>query len=78
MKPKLNDSDHAQVSEDLLDHDPTLRGEVHNDNQREYLVELGPCQLRLSCFPTNPDISPGKQIAIRHDGMTSIHIWNTV
>ena len=61
MKPKVNDCDHAQVSEDLSDHDPALRGEVRNDNQRECLAELGPCQPRLSCFPTNPDISQGKQ-----------------
>ena len=61
MKPKVNDSDPAQVSVDLLDHDPALRGEVRDDNQREYLVELGPCQPRLSCFPTNPDIPQGKQ-----------------
>ncbi len=49
MKAKVNDSDHAQVSVDLLDHDPALRG------------ELEPCQPRLSCFPTNPDIPQGKQ-----------------
>ena len=61
MKPKVNDSDPAQVSVDLLDHDPALRGEVRDDNQREYLVELGPCRPRLSCFPTNPDIPQGKQ-----------------
>ncbi len=51
----------SQVSVDLLDHDPALRGEVRDDNQRKYLVELGPCQPRLSCFPTNPDIPQGKQ-----------------
>ena len=61
MKPKLNDPDPARVSEDLVDHDPALRGEVRNDNQREYLVEVGPFQPRLSCFPTNPDIPQGKQ-----------------
>ena len=61
MKPKVNDSDPAQVSVDLLDHDPALHGEVRDDNQQEYSVKLGPCQARLSCFPTNPDIPQGKQ-----------------
>ena len=61
MKPKVNDSDPAQVSVGLLDHDPALRGEIRDDNEREYLVELGPFQARLSCFPTNPDILQGKQ-----------------
>ena len=61
MKPKVNDADPAQVSVGLLDHDPALRGEIRVDNQREYLVELGPFQPRLSCFPTNPDIPQGKQ-----------------
>ena len=61
MKPKLNDPDPARVSEDLVDHDPALRGEVRNDNQLEYLAEVGPFQPRLSCFPTNPDIPQGKQ-----------------
>ena len=61
MKPKVNDADPAQVSVGLLDHDPALRGEIPDDNQREYLVELGPFQPRLSCFPTNPDIPQGKQ-----------------
>ena len=61
IKPKLKDPDPAQISENLVDHDPALRGEVRKDNQREYLVEVGPFQPRLSCFPTNPDIPQGKQ-----------------
>ena len=61
IKPKLKDPDPAQISENLVDHDPALRGEVRDDNQREYLVEVGPFQPRLSCFPTNPDIPQGKQ-----------------
>ena len=58
MKLKVNDSNPAQVS---VEHDPALRSEVRDDNQREYLVELGPFQPRLPCFPTNPDIPQGKQ-----------------
>ncbi|CAB3988472.1 zinc finger MYM-type 1-like [Paramuricea clavata] len=58
MKLKVNDSNPGQVS---AEHDPALRSEVRDDNQREYLVELGPFQPRLPCFPTNPDIPQGKQ-----------------
>ncbi|CAB3992391.1 zinc finger MYM-type 1-like [Paramuricea clavata] len=58
MKLKVNDSNPGQVS---VEHDPALRSEVRDDNQREYLVELGPFQPRLPCFPTNPDIPQGKQ-----------------
>ena len=58
MKLKVNDSNPAQVS---VEHDPAQRSEVRDDNQREYLVELGPFQPRLPCFPTNPDIPQEKQ-----------------
>ena len=61
MKPKLNDPDPVRFSEDLVDHNPALCGEVRNDNQREHLVDVGPFQPRLSCFPANPDIPQGKQ-----------------
>ena len=45
----------------ILEHDPGLRGEVCGDNQREYLIELGPFQPRLHSFPANQDIPLGKQ-----------------
>ena len=47
MKLKVNDSNPAQI---FVKHDPALRIEAHNESQREYLVELGPFQLRLPCF----------------------------
>ena len=40
-KPKVNDTSSSQVS---VEHDPGLRGKVCGDNQREYLIELGPFQ----------------------------------
>ena len=58
-KAKVNDANPSQVS---IEHDPALRCDVHGDNQREYLVELGPFHLaRLRCFPANQDIPQGKQ-----------------
>ena len=57
-KPKVNDTSSSQVS---VEHDPGLRGEVCGDNQREYLIELGPFQPRLHSFPANQDIPLGKQ-----------------
>ena len=58
-KAKVNDANPPQVS---IEHDSALRGDVRGDNQREYLVELGPFHLaRLRCFPANQDIPQGKQ-----------------
>ncbi|CAB4042231.1 zinc finger MYM-type 1-like, partial, partial [Paramuricea clavata] len=57
-KPKVNDASSSKVS---IEHDPGLRGEVRGDNQKEYLIEHGPFQPKLSCFPANQDIPQGKQ-----------------
>ncbi|CAB4034413.1 zinc finger MYM-type 1-like, partial [Paramuricea clavata] len=57
-KPKVNDASSCQVS---VEHDPGLRGEVCGENQKKYLIEHGPFQPKLSCFPANQDISQGKQ-----------------
>lgn len=57
-KPKVNDASSSQVS---VEHDPGLRGEVRGENQKEYLIEHGPFQPKLSCFPANQDIPQGKQ-----------------
>ncbi len=45
----------------LMDHDPGKCGDVLSDNQREYLINMGPCQPTLATFPTNDNIAPGKQ-----------------
>ena len=57
-KPKVNDASSSQVS---VVHDPGLRGEVRGENQKEYPIEHGPFQPKLSCFPANQDIPQGKQ-----------------
>ena len=58
-KPNVYDTNPApQV---FVEHDPGLRNEFRGDNQREYLVEPGPFQLRLHSFPANHDIPQTKQ-----------------
>lgn len=58
-KPNVSDANSApQVS---IEHDSGLRGDVRGDNQREYLVELGPFQPKTYNFPTNEDIPHTKQ-----------------
>jgi hypothetical protein len=45
----------------LMDHDPGKCEDILSENQREYLINMGPCQPKLASFPTNANIAPGKQ-----------------
>lgn len=45
----------------FLEHDPGKRTTVKSSAQRKYLLSLGPHQPKLAKFPTNTDISQGKQ-----------------
>nr|XP_047131599.1 zinc finger MYM-type protein 1-like [Hydra vulgaris] len=45
----------------FLSHDPGQRSKIENDNLRNYLIELGPHQVKLNNFPINKDIDKGKQ-----------------
>lgn len=47
--------------DDLIEHDPGKRRKVTTDNDRNYLISLGPCQPTLSIFPTNEGIHVSKQ-----------------
>lgn len=50
-----------EVVDKLLDHDPGKRGKVESASQRNYLLSLGPYQPLDYTFPTNYDITKGKQ-----------------
>ncbi|XP_047142519.1 zinc finger MYM-type protein 1-like [Hydra vulgaris] len=45
----------------FLSHDPGQRSKIENDNLRNYLIELGPQQVKLNNFPINKDIDKRKQ-----------------
>lgn len=45
----------------LMEHDPGKRGEILSDNQREFLINMGPCQPKLAAYASNPSIKSGKQ-----------------
>ncbi|CAB3987848.1 Hypothetical predicted protein [Paramuricea clavata] len=44
----------------LMERDPGKRGEILSDNQREFLINMGPCQPKLATFPTNDNVASGK------------------
>ena len=41
----------ANKEDDLIEHDPEKRPENLSENEKKYLISLGPCQPRLSSFP---------------------------
>ena len=45
----------------LIEHDPRKRKEDLSDNQRHFLINLGPYQPRLAVYPSNKQIKSGKQ-----------------
>jgi len=47
--------------DDLISHDPGKRGPVTSPPQRQYLINLGPYQPKLSKFPINLNINESKQ-----------------
>lgn len=49
------------VLDDLISHDPGKRGPVTSSPQRQFLINLGPYQPKLSKFPINLNINESKQ-----------------
>ena len=49
------------ASDQLTSHDPSERPRNMNDDQRKFLIELGPCQPKLKSFPENESIPKNKQ-----------------
>ena len=45
----------SSENSDLVDHDPGKRPPKLSDNQKKYLITLGPCQPRLTVFPKTKD-----------------------
>ena len=45
----------------LIEHDPGKRNGNLSENQRKFLINLGPYQPRLKVYPGNTDIKAGKQ-----------------
>ena len=56
-KMKVSD----QAIDILLEHDLREQNEVRTDNQREYLIRMGPYQLMLSSYLMHKVIPSGKQ-----------------
>ena len=44
----------------LMEHDPGKRGKISSQNEREFLINMGPYQPKLATFPTNDNITSGK------------------
>ncbi len=42
--------------DDLVDHDPGKRPQKLSENQKKYLISLGPCQPQLSSFPKKKEL----------------------
>ena len=61
-KVKSRGSVSRQEIAHLMEHDPGKRGEISSDNQREFLINMGPYQPKLATYPSNDSsIPPGKQ-----------------
>ena len=48
-------------ADSLPDHDPGNAEKISSDNQRRYLINLGPCQPKIGVYPSNLTIKSGKQ-----------------
>jgi hypothetical protein len=46
----------SNKEDDLVDHDPGKRPQKLSENQKKYLISLGPCQPQLSSFPKKKEL----------------------
>jgi len=49
------------IFDNLISHDPGKRGPITSSPQRQYLINLGPYQPKISKFPVNLNINESKQ-----------------
>ena len=45
----------------LMEGDPGKRGKISSQNEREFLINMGPYQSKLATFSTNDNITSGKR-----------------
>ena len=58
----------------LMEHDPGKRGKISSQNEREFLINMGPYQPKLATFPTNDIIlRPVSTTGFRPSGIRNTH-----